>query len=68
MRYISWPRPAYKMGELKLQELRRKAQRALGEKFDLRDFNDVVLQGGALPLSILEQRVEEWIKAKQAAA
>ena len=62
-RYISVPGQAlaYKMGELKIKELRRKAQQALGDKFDLRDFNDAVLHGGAVPLDILEQQVNEWI-------
>jgi prolyl oligopeptidase len=62
-RYISSPGQAlaYKMGELKIKELRRKAEQTLGDKFDLRDFNDVVLQSGALPLNILEANVNEWI-------
>ena len=63
-RYISSPGQAlaYKMGELKIKELRRRAEQALGAKFDLRDFNDVVLQSGALPLYILDARVNDWIK------
>ncbi|WP_417316916.1 DUF885 domain-containing protein [Emcibacter sp.] len=63
-RYISWPGQAlsYKVGELKLLELRQRAEKKLGEKFDIRAFHDVILGDGSLPLSMLEETVDEWIK------
>ena len=57
---------AYKIGMLKILELREKAKRALGPKFDIRQFHDVVLTNGALPLDVLEDLVNRWIKSKQA--
>jgi uncharacterized protein (DUF885 family) len=62
-RYIAWPGQAlgYKMGQLKLLELRQKAQTALGPKFDLKKFHDVVLDSGALPMDLLEKQVDDWI-------
>jgi prolyl oligopeptidase len=62
-RYISWPGQAlaYKIGQLKMLELRRKAEQALGEDFDVRAFHDEMLGGGALPLEILEIRMNRWL-------
>lgn len=62
-RYVSWPGQAlaYKVGELKLLELRRRAETRLGDKFDERAFHDAVLLHGSLPLSVLETRIEAWI-------
>mgnify|MGYP001072962349 FL=1 len=63
-RYIVMPGQAcaYKIGELKLLELRQKVRQALGDRFDLRQFHDVILKNGAMPLSLLEQVVEEYIQ------
>jgi uncharacterized protein (DUF885 family) len=62
-RYIVWPGQAlgYKLGQLKLLELRQRAQDALGPRFDIRAFHDQVLNGGALPLDILDDRISAWI-------
>ena len=62
-RYIAWPGQAlaYKMGELTLWELRHKAERELGDKFDVRDFHDAVLTSGGLPLGILRNRIDAYI-------
>lgn len=62
-RYIAWPGQAlaYKTGELKIQQLRRKAEQELGEKFDIRAFHAEVLKDGSLPLDLLQQKLESWI-------
>lgn len=66
-RYLVMPgqATAYKIGMLKIQALRRKAQEQLGSKFDIRGFHDVVLGGGALPLDLLERRVDQWIAVQK---
>jgi uncharacterized protein (DUF885 family) len=68
-RYIVIPgqATAYKVGMLKIQQLRAKAEAELGDDFDIRGFHDTVLSGGALPLAVLERRIDGWIAAKKAA-
>ena len=62
-RYIAWPAQAlsYKLGQLKFRELRDRAQKELGTKFDLRTFHDAMLDGGTLPLDLLDARTDKWI-------
>ncbi len=68
-RYIAWPAQAlsYKMGQMKILELRARAQKELGSKFDLRAFHDAVLDSGPLPLDVLEGKIDRWIKENQQA-
>jgi uncharacterized protein (DUF885 family) len=66
-RYIAWPAQAlaYKLGQLKFRELRERATRELGPRFDIRAFHDEMLNGGVLPLDLLDSRTNVWIKAQQ---
>jgi uncharacterized protein (DUF885 family) len=67
-RYIAWPSQAcsYKLGELKILDLRERAKKELGSKFDIRTFNDEILSGGSLPLDMLDQRTTQWIAVQKA--
>ncbi len=67
-RYISWPAQAlgYKIGQLKILELRERSKKELGDKFDIRQFHDEILGAGSLPLDVLEARINNWIAAKKA--
>ncbi len=66
-RYIAWPGQAlgYKVGDLRIQALRRKAEASLGAKFDIRDFHREVLSDGAVPMEILERKIDRWIEARR---
>jgi len=65
-RYIAWPAQAlsYKLGEIKIWELRHKAEQQLGDKFDIRTFHDAVLSSGSVPLNVLEQIIDQYIKTE----
>jgi uncharacterized protein (DUF885 family) len=67
-RYIAWPAQAlsYKLGQLKIRELRERARKELGAKFDIRAFHDEMLNGGTLPLDMLEARTDKWIAEQKA--
>jgi uncharacterized protein (DUF885 family) len=66
-RYIAWPAQAlsYKLGQLKIRELRERAQKELGPKFDIRRFHDEMLDGGTLPLDLLDARTDKWIEQQR---
>jgi uncharacterized protein (DUF885 family) len=66
-RYIAWPAQAlaYKLGQLKFRELRERAARQLGPRFDIRSFHDEMLNGGVLPLDLLDSRTGAWLETQK---
>lgn len=68
-RYISWPGQAlsYKMGEIKIRQLRQKAEQELGSKFDIRSFHDTVIGQGSLPMAVMEDMINDWIASQKTA-
>jgi prolyl oligopeptidase len=66
-RYITWPAqaPAYKIGELRFQAIRREAEQVLGDRFDIRAFHDALLVGGAMPIDMLESRMHQWVESQR---
>jgi len=69
-RYIVWPGQAlaYKLGQMKIIELRERARRELGDRFDIRTFHDVVLAEGPVPLDVLEKHIDQWTAAQKTSA
>ena len=69
-RYIAWPAQAlgYKIGQLQILELRQYAKDQLGDKFDIRGFHDEVLEGGALPMNVLKERIHDWVALQKSSS
>jgi len=69
-RYISWPAQAlgYKICQLEILELRQYAKDELGDKFDIRAFHDEVLDGGALPMDVLKERIQDWVAVQKSSS